>query len=320
MGNTRHFGCRIPGSNPGSPVPPITVLLVRVSPRCASVPSVLIENICSMPPTGPSYTEQEARAAIAASKSWAESLRRLGLCPTGGGWRILKKYAEIWQISTEHFDPGAVRGANLKRKQRPLSEVLVAESTYPRKDVKRRLLAEGLKEPRCELCGQGEIWRGRPMSIILDHINGVRDDHRLENLRMVCPNCAATLDTHCGRRNRIERAKRRCLHCKKSFVPAYAKQRYCSRPCGVRWDRSSCGKRAGRRGVPAPDLRKVERPPYEQLISEIEATSYLAVGRKYGVSDNAVRKWVRFYKRQMEREEIEGVEEANGVDRVRMRA
>jgi hypothetical protein len=46
------------------------------------------------------------------------------------------------------------------------------------------------------------------MSIILDHINGVRDDHRLENLRMVCPNCAATLDTHCGRRNRIERARR----------------------------------------------------------------------------------------------------------------
>jgi hypothetical protein len=53
------------------------------------------------------------------------------------------------------------------------------------------------------------------MSIILDHINGVRDDHRLENLRMVCPNCAATLDTHCGRRNRIERAKRRRRRCSK---------------------------------------------------------------------------------------------------------
>lgn len=38
---------------------------------------------------------------------------------------------------------------------------------------------------------------------------------------------------------------------------------------------------------------------------EIEATSYLAVGRKYGVSDNAVRKWVRFYKRQIEREAAE---------------
>lgn len=137
-----------------------------------------------------SYTEQEARDAVAASKSWAESLRRLGLCPTGGAWRILKKYAHEWQISTEHFDPRAVCGANLKRRARPLSEALVAGSTYGRQHVKRRLLAEGLKEPRCEMCGQGEIWQGKPMSMILDHINGVRDDHRLEN------------------------------HCKKEFVPS----------------------------------------------------------------------------------------------------
>lgn len=254
-----------------------------------------------------SYTEQEARDAISESKSWAESLRRLGLCSTGGAWRILKKYAREWEISTEHFDPGAARGANLKRRARPLAEVLVVGSTYGRQHVKRRLLAEGLKEPRCELCGQGEIWQGKPMSMILDHINGVRDDHRLENLRMVCPNCAATLDTHCGRRNRIERAKRLCLHCRKEFVPSYASQRYCSRPCGVRWDRSTGGSRLGGgcRGVPVPEARKVDRPPYELLIKEVESTSYVAVGRKYGVSDNAVRKWVRFYERQLERESAE---------------
>jgi transposase-like protein len=53
--------------------------------------------------------------------------------------------------------------------------------------------------------------------------------------------------------------------------------------------------------VPCPELRKVVRPVYEQLLTEIEATSYVAVGRKYGVSDNAVRKWVRFYERERER-------------------
>jgi transposase-like protein len=45
----------------------------------------------------------------------------------------------------------------------------------------------------------------------------------------------------------------------------------------------------------------VERPPYERLLVEIQATSYVAVGRKYGVSDNAVRKWVWFYERERER-------------------
>lgn len=252
---------------------------------------------------GPSYTEQEAREAIAGSESWAESLRYLGLCPSGGAWRILKKYAQIWQIPTDHFNPRGRRVERLRSRQKPLSEVLVEGSTYRRQNIKRRLLAEGLKEPRCELCGQGEIWQGKPMSMILDHINGVRDDHRLENLRMVCPNCAATLDTHCGRRHRIQRAKRRCMRCDKVFVPGYATQRYCSRSCGVRWDRSDFRDgRRGQRGLSRLAQRKVERPPYDQLLEEIETTSYLAVARKYEVSDNAVRKWVRFYERQRERE------------------
>ena len=49
------------------------------------------------------------------------------------------------------------------------------------------------------------------------------------------------------------------------------------------------------RGVPQPDQRKVERPSHEQLLEDLRSTSFLAVGRKYGVSDNAVRKWLRWY-------------------------
>jgi transposase-like protein len=47
--------------------------------------------------------------------------------------------------------------------------------------------------------------------------------------------------------------------------------------------------------VPRPETRKVERPPYDVLMAELAASNYSAVGRKYGVSDNAVRKWVRWY-------------------------
>lgn len=57
------------------------------------------------------------------------------------------------------------------------------------------------------------------------------------------------------------------------------------------------------KGVARPQSRRVERPPYAQLIREIEETSYLAVGRKYGVSDNAIRKWVRQYERELERKD-----------------
>src|SRR3954470_7327536 len=94
-----------------------------------------------------SYTEAQAREAIATSYSWAESLRKLGLCPSGGAWRVLKKYTEFWGISTEHFDPARNRETNLKTKKRPIRELLVANSTCSRQNLKRRLFQEGLKEP-----------------------------------------------------------------------------------------------------------------------------------------------------------------------------
>jgi transposase-like protein len=244
----------------------------------------------------PRYSEAEARKAVAESRSYSEVLRRLGLRPAGGNHALLKKWVnELWRIPTDHFDGGdsARRGPSARAK--PLAEVLVRNSSYSRATLKRRLFEEGLKDRRCEQCGQGELWRGRRLALIIDHINGVPDDNRLENLQIVCPNCAATLDTHCGRKNRMERSLRRCKRCGKEFVAKYRSHRYCSFACGSRRDRADL------RGIPNPEIRKVERPSRGQLLAEIEATSYLAVGRKYGVSDNAVRKWVRFYEREAAR-------------------
>ena len=59
------------------------------------------------------------------------------------------------------------------------------------------------------------------MALILDHINGVADDNRLENLQIVCPNCAATLDTHCGRANRRPLEEYPCERCGTAFRPRY---------------------------------------------------------------------------------------------------
>jgi hypothetical protein len=238
----------------------------------------------------PGYSEAAARDAVARSFTYTQVLRELGLCPAGGNAALLKRWLARWDISTEHFDPGRARRSGA-RPAKPLSEILVEGSTYARSNLKARLYDSGLKHPSCELCGQGEIWRGRPMGLILDHINGVRDDNRLENLRIVCPNCAATLDTHCGRKNRREPVERACLLCGSTFRARYARQRYCSSACGMRSPRPS-------RGVAKPDLRRVERPPYEQLVREIADAGYSAVGRRYGVSDNAVRKWVRQYERE----------------------
>ena len=232
--------------------------------------------------------EQAVREAIEASLSASEALRRLELRAAGGNFAQLRKYAALYGISTEHFDPNAARIASRAgRSLRPLEEILVAESTYSRHHLKERLYREGLKERRCEECGQGEQWRGRTMALILDHVNGVPNDHRLENLRVLCPNCNATLDTHCGRNAR--RPVRQCEHCEREFQPREERQRFCSLPCG--W-------RSPRRKGPRHDLRRVERPPYDELVAMIAADGYEATGRRFGVSGNAVRKWRMAYERE----------------------
>lgn len=248
----------------------------------------------------PRYSEAEAREAVAASQSYSEALRLLGMRVAGGNYKLFRHWVDdVWRVSTTHFDPYANRSETHRQTPTPLQEVLVEHSSYPRARLKQRLLSNGLKQPRCELCGQGDRWRDRQLALILDHINGVPDDNRLENLRIVCPNCAATFDTHCGRRNAIPETIRSCAHCGDAFSPGNYQQRYCSKSCSVH------APKHGLIGRPRLHARKVARPPYEQLLAEIEASSWSAVGRKYGVSDNAVRKWVRFYEQQRQREREE---------------
>ena len=67
-----------------------------------------------------------------------------------------------------------------------------------RTNLKNRLLEAGILQNRCEECGLTE-WRGKRLSIQIDHVNGVRDDNRLENLRMLCPNCHSQTETFASR-------------------------------------------------------------------------------------------------------------------------
>jgi hypothetical protein len=81
----------------------------------------------------------------------------------------------------------------------PLEGVLVENSTYARHNLKKRIIDNNLIEYRCACCGIEAVWNGKPMPLILDHINGINNDNRLDNLRFVCSNCDSQLPTYKSR-------------------------------------------------------------------------------------------------------------------------
>jgi hypothetical protein len=159
------------------------------------------------------YNKEKLENAVKISKCYSDILRNLGLFESGGGSRVsIRKYCKLWNIDLSHLltvsEFNKQNHIKFNKRRISLEEILIENSTYSNRAwLKARLYKSKLKEKICELCGQTEIWKGKKMSLILDHINGINNDNRLNNLRIVCPNCNATLDTHCrGKRANGETA------------------------------------------------------------------------------------------------------------------
>jgi hypothetical protein len=160
---------------------------------------ILLERITQKPKL--EYTEENIKESIKNSKTFRDVFEKLGLTTHGNNYKTLRKYIKLYNIDISHFNSKEViAGKLLKINKIPIENILVENSTYEwTSNLKKRLYDENFKERKCEKCGQNEMWYGEHISLILDHINGVYNDNRLENLRILCPNCNATLSTHCGK-------------------------------------------------------------------------------------------------------------------------
>ncbi len=208
--------------------------------------------------------------------SIAEVLRRLDLKPQGQNYRTAKKYISAYALNISHFLGQRYRfgktGAN--RILRETSSLLIRNSPMGSKHIKTRVLRENLLIYKCADCGISD-WKGKKLVLQLDHINGVNDDHRLENLQLLCPNCHSQTDTYCGR-NVANRTQKLCVDCDTPILATSSRCRRCTTKL--------------RSENPAYKIVWPSIPELEVMISEL---GLKATGRKLGVSDSAIRKHIK---------------------------
>lgn len=145
------------------------------------------------------YKKEFLENIIKKCYSNSEVLREIGLADKGSNFKTLQRYINEYQIDTSHFS-GKKWNKNLSYTDKvcniKLLDILQENTNFKSHSLKLRLVAEGLKEYKCEQCGCNGEWCGKPITLELHHINGNHYDNRLENLQILCPNCHSQTSTH----------------------------------------------------------------------------------------------------------------------------
>jgi len=145
------------------------------------------------------YSREQLSQAVHGSTSLRQVLSRLNMAPFGGNYDVLRRSLKRFGIDTSHFVGRSwSRGRNLQARK-PLEAYLSNTAPIQSFKLKRRLLRAGIFEPLCARCGLA-LWQDLPIPLELDHINGNKEDNRLQNLRLLCPNCHALTPTYRSRR------------------------------------------------------------------------------------------------------------------------
>jgi len=308
------------------------------------------------------WDKEELKEYVNRSKSMSDLLRNMGLQIYNGNYRTAKKYIKIYNLDISHFTRKGLFNY-VKNAPMPLTDVLTENSFVTSSKLKKRLINDDILKNVCSICGQQPEWNGKPLNLILDHINGNHQDNRLENLRIICRHCDSQLDTFagknikskanyicktCGGRRKSNTVTGLCLSCyreqqkiktkekkdkilktkneiKKKRVDRQNENNICLNKqkfdiCEkIKNDKNDmvkkcvCGKKIRKSSSFCKHCFSIsrykvkERPSKEHLLTMIKEKSLLQIGKQYGVSDNAIRKWLRKYGLPIKRIDIKNL-------------
>ena len=149
------------------------------------------------------YSLEQLKQAINESSSLRQVLIKLKVTPYGGNYQVLKKAIDYFNLDTSHFIGQAWNKGKTMPAKYSLSDYLENKVAIQSYKLKNRLLENKLFKPVCSSCNN-ETWLNKPIPLELDHINGNNKDNRIENLRLLCPNCHALTPTYRSKNRRRE--------------------------------------------------------------------------------------------------------------------
>lgn len=243
------------------------------------------------------------------SNSLNHLCNNLGLRGVDGYYKKLKRIIKEQNLSTEHFGTIKVTPmGNSRNKYTAMSdeEFFINGQNRARNSIIKRLIEGNYKEYKCESCGINE-WDGKPLKLQIHHINGNHSDNRVENIQLLCPNCHTQTDTY-ARHNTVNNGGFKISKIveeiyndsKSSYTPKNIEEiksnldlikpkekKYCQ-VChkeiegdGTKYCSYECAQKAS---------RKFEVSSTQLIEDFKELKSFTAVGRKYNVSDNAIKR------------------------------
>ncbi len=237
------------------------------------------------------HSKDDIEHIVKSSFSKIDVIRKIGGTNGGGWYRYVSKLIGRYNIDTSHFCGSTAFLLKPHRvKRTDLSDMLIENNfKHTGSDIRKRLVADGIIENKCVKCGCDGNWMGEKITLQLDHINGVHTDCRLDNLRILCPNCHAATPTHSMAKGY---KKRDC----KDY-----KTRTCQ--CGKAIDKSSkscvdCFRKRKELSINTFQEKQVAPRKSKIGISDDEFKAKLdelnwnmsAVAKFYGVSDKAIAK------------------------------
>lgn len=211
------------------------------------------------------WTDDQLENAVKKSVTITSVLRALGLAVSGGGAHIIKKHIGRLNLDISHWQKVSKINASISLSN---DSIFIINSPISNASIRRKIIKNNLIHYSCNECNIIK-WRGKKISLQLDHINGNSKDNRLENLRWLCPNCHSQTDTWGSKKT-----QKKCVNCDVKIT-------YSAKRC------QKCANKV------SPKKMKICWPDLDKLIDMIKENGYSATGRKLGVSDNAVRKFIK---------------------------